>query len=205
MQTSGTLRRCEYSGLSTDVHRLILYSVKGDVMRQPKPWYRKSTRSWYVQIGRKQVRLGRDQGQAWVKYHELMSVSRGAEPEGETTIVTLVGLYLAWCEKNRAPSRYVPVGTMDLWSPSRRRLNDTGRLARSGFLVTSSPMAPPWTSSFGPSRLDWTSRVGSMTSADSCSARGRFCGLVPSFQASLTHRSGDDTHAVSADLVRIRA
>ena len=79
-RVSGTLRRCEYSGLSTDVHRLILYSVKGNVMRQPKPWYRKSTRSWCVQIGRKQVRLGRDQRQAWVKYHELMSVSRGAEP-----------------------------------------------------------------------------------------------------------------------------
>jgi hypothetical protein len=66
----------------------------------------------------------------------------------------------------------VPVGTMNLWSPSRRRLNDPGRLARRGSLVTSSPMAPPCSSSFGPSRLDWSSRIGTMTSADSCARRG---------------------------------
>lgn len=70
-------------------------------MRQPKPWYRKSTTSWYVQIGRKQVRLGRDKQAVWTKYHEFMSVTRGAEPEDETTIVSL---YRAWCEKNHAPS-----------------------------------------------------------------------------------------------------
>lgn len=75
-------------------------------MRQPKPWYRKSTRSWYVQVGRKQVRLGRDKQAAWAKYYKLMSVPRGAESEGKITIATLVGLYLAWCEKNRAPSTY---------------------------------------------------------------------------------------------------
>jgi integrase len=75
-------------------------------MRQPKPWYRKSTRSWYVQIGRKQVRLGRDKETAWAKYYELMSVTRGAEPEGKITVATLVALYLAWCEKNPAPSTY---------------------------------------------------------------------------------------------------
>ena len=73
-------------------------------MRQPKPWYRKSTRSWYVQIGRKQVRLGRDKHSAWAKYHELMSMTGGAIREHDVTVVTLVQLYLAWCEKNRAPS-----------------------------------------------------------------------------------------------------
>ena len=45
--------------------------------------------------------------------------------------------------------------------------------------------APPCHSSFGPSRLDWFSRVGTMTSADSCSARVGFRQPVPSFQAAL--------------------
>ena len=44
-------------------------------MRHPKPWYRKSSKSWYVQIDQKQVRLGRDKQAAWMKYREFMSVT----------------------------------------------------------------------------------------------------------------------------------
>ena len=42
-------------------------------MRQPKPFFRKQTRSWYVQIGKKQVPLGKDEKAAWDKYHQIMA------------------------------------------------------------------------------------------------------------------------------------
>ena len=46
-------------------------------MRQAKPWFRKSTKTWYVQLDGRQVPLGKDKEQANRKYHELMSGRRG--------------------------------------------------------------------------------------------------------------------------------
>ena len=42
-------------------------------MRQPKPFFRKSTQSYYVKIDRKFIPLGKDQGKAWEEYHKIMS------------------------------------------------------------------------------------------------------------------------------------
>ena len=88
-----------------------------------------------------------------------------------------------------APLRSIPVGTVNLWSRYRRRLEIADRLAPRGSLAVSVPVAPPCTSLFGPSRLDWTSRLGTMTSAEFCTARGGFHQRVPMFRASPTGRS----------------
>jgi hypothetical protein len=45
-------------------------------MRQPKPFFRAQTQSWFVQFGKEQVPLGRDEKKAWDKYHDLMSERR---------------------------------------------------------------------------------------------------------------------------------
>ncbi len=47
-------------------------------MKQPKPFFRRYTRSWYVQIGKRQIGkrqicLGRDKKAAWEKYHQIMA------------------------------------------------------------------------------------------------------------------------------------
>ena len=42
-------------------------------MKQPKPFFRRFTQSWYVQIGNQQINLGRDRKLAWEKYHQLMA------------------------------------------------------------------------------------------------------------------------------------
>jgi hypothetical protein len=42
-------------------------------MREPKPFFRKQTGTWYVQIGKKQHNLGRDEQVAKQKYHALMA------------------------------------------------------------------------------------------------------------------------------------
>ena len=51
-------------------------------MRVPKPWYRKSTRSWFVQLDGRQVPLGRDKQEAHRKYHSLMAGRRNGHSIG---------------------------------------------------------------------------------------------------------------------------
>lgn len=40
----------------------------------PKPFYRKSRNTWYVQIDGRQVNLGRDREAAFIRYHQLMAM-----------------------------------------------------------------------------------------------------------------------------------
>jgi len=42
----------------------------------PKPFYKKSRACWYVEIDRKQIKLGPDQAEAFRLYHELMAAPR---------------------------------------------------------------------------------------------------------------------------------
>ena len=74
-------------------------------MRQPKPFYRKQTSSWYVQLNGKQHNLGPDEKAAWGKYHDLMA-SRPA-PADETTLVgDLLGRFLEWTKLHRKPATF---------------------------------------------------------------------------------------------------
>ena len=69
-------------------------------MRQPKPWYRKQTKSWYVQIDGKQINLGSKKRNAWRKYHEIMA--NGAVSARTDTAILLLDKYLTWCDHNLA-------------------------------------------------------------------------------------------------------
>ncbi|HVX10003.1 MAG TPA: site-specific integrase [Pirellulales bacterium] len=74
-------------------------------MRQPKPFFRKQTQSWYVQIGKRQHNLGRDEKEAWAKYHELMSSTPA--PADETTLIgDLLGRFLEWTKLHRKPATF---------------------------------------------------------------------------------------------------
>jgi hypothetical protein len=39
-------------------------------MRMPKPWFRKASQTWYVQV----VNLGPDRDKAFAEYHRLMAI-----------------------------------------------------------------------------------------------------------------------------------
>ena len=73
-------------------------------MRQPKPFFRKQTESWYVQIDGRQIPLGKDEKAAWDKYHALLANRQPTTPE--TTVDALIGKFLEWCEKHREPATY---------------------------------------------------------------------------------------------------
>ena len=38
----------------------------------PKPFFEKARKSWYVEINRKQIKLGADKEKAFQQYHQLM-------------------------------------------------------------------------------------------------------------------------------------
>lgn len=66
-----------------------------------KPFFRSQTQSWYVRIDGKQVNLGKDKDAAFRRYHELMA---GRAPvEKKTPAVELIGRFLDWCERHKAP------------------------------------------------------------------------------------------------------
>ena len=74
-------------------------------MKQPKPFFRKFTGTWYVQIGKRQINLGRDKKAAWEKYHQLMA-DQDAVPEQLATVAQLFECYLEWCASRRSKGTY---------------------------------------------------------------------------------------------------
>ena len=79
----------------------------------PKPWFRKQTGSWYVQLNGRQINLGPDRKAA----HEMLQRLLGGVEEAPTSLTAheLLAHYCDWMEGNRAPST---VG------PRRRMLDD---------------------------------------------------------------------------------
>lgn len=68
--------------------------------REPKPFFRTQTRSWYVQLEGRQINLGKDREVAFQKYHELMTRRRTV---GEfNNVAKLLEQYWQWCQRNLA-------------------------------------------------------------------------------------------------------
>jgi integrase len=73
-------------------------------MRQPKPFFRKSTQSYYVKINRKFIPLGKDEGKAHEEYHKIMA---GRQPvTTDSPVANLVGQFLTHCERHKKPQTY---------------------------------------------------------------------------------------------------
>lgn len=73
-------------------------------MRQPEPFYRKQTQSYYVRIKGKFIPLGKDKKEAWAKYHAIMSDRQPVTPE--TPAAALIARFLAWASDNREAGTY---------------------------------------------------------------------------------------------------
>lgn len=88
--------------------------------RRPKPWWRSERNAWFVTIRGVQHNLGPKKEAAERLFYELM-----AKPEppviASDSLVSILDLYLAWCEKHRSP------GTYDWY---RQRLSEFARNVR---------------------------------------------------------------------------
>lgn len=41
-------------------------------MRFPKPFFRQSEQAWHLQLGKRQISLGKDRGEAFLRYQEIL-------------------------------------------------------------------------------------------------------------------------------------
>ncbi len=71
-------------------------------MRQPKPFFRKQTRSWYVQLGKRQINLGKNEDEAKAKYHQLMLEHNRRAAVIDDTVAGILEAYWQWLKANRA-------------------------------------------------------------------------------------------------------
>jgi len=82
--------------------------------RHPQPFWREFTRCWYVQIGKKQIRLSPDRDEAFRIYYELMSRGQEDQPSSSavalapipTLVVEVLDAFLDWCGRNKAARTY---------------------------------------------------------------------------------------------------
>lgn len=76
-------------------------------MRQAQPYFKKSHRAWYVNLGGKTHRLGEDKEKAWKEYHRLMAADEAQAPlTSNATVAALLEQFLTWTQANREPRTY---------------------------------------------------------------------------------------------------
>jgi len=95
-------------------------------MRKPRPFFRKQTKSWYVQLGKQQVNLGKDKELAWARYHELMLNHQRDASIQDDTVAALVEAHWQWLKANRAEStartRKPFLKSFRLWAGEKMRV-----------------------------------------------------------------------------------
>src|SRR5688572_30686966 len=67
-------------------------------MRIPRPWFRESNKTWYVQLRGRQVNLGKNKTEAHAKYRKLMGQNGADLPVNDVLLA-----YYRWLKANRAP------------------------------------------------------------------------------------------------------
>ena len=70
----------------------------------PKPFFKASRNTWYVEIDRKQINLGSDKKEAFDRYHELMR----QKPQNVdcTLAIGVIDAYLGWIRQNKSYRTY---------------------------------------------------------------------------------------------------
>lgn len=72
----------------------------------PKPFFKKARKSWYVEINRKQIKLGFDKEEAFQLYHQLMQQPAEEATTSPESLVGIIDAFLDWTQRNRAPDTY---------------------------------------------------------------------------------------------------
>lgn len=75
-------------------------------MRFPKPFFRTSKRAWYLQLGKRQLSLGKDRDEAYRRYRRWMAEQGAAPPAWGTTVATVCDLFLDWSSRHNLPDTY---------------------------------------------------------------------------------------------------
>jgi len=73
-----------------------------NIMREPRPFFRKQTQSWYVKLGKEFVPLGNDETEAFEEYHAIMTKRRQEAVTADDSVANLIDLRWNWIKANRA-------------------------------------------------------------------------------------------------------
>ena len=71
----------------------------------PKPFFRDSRNTWYVQLGGKQINLGPDKTKAFRRYHDLMRETRPAQTRC-VKVVELIDEFLESVQQNQSAGTF---------------------------------------------------------------------------------------------------
>lgn len=78
--------------------------------RRPEPFWRAERKCWFVQLGKKQVRLSPDEAEAWRLYHEMMArppeAPRPVVYGQQTPVLDILEAFLGWAEASSSPKTY---------------------------------------------------------------------------------------------------
>ena len=72
----------------------------------PKPFFRKSRSTWFVELNGRQINLGRDREEAFKRYHQLLASPKDAPKLDSSLVVVICDNFLDWVKKNRADATY---------------------------------------------------------------------------------------------------
>jgi integrase len=77
-------------------------------MKFPKPFFRRAKQAWYLQLGGRQISLGKDRDEAFRRYQEIMLHERGqiAAPDAALTVAQVCDLFLDWSCRHNDPRTY---------------------------------------------------------------------------------------------------
>jgi hypothetical protein len=78
-------------------------------MRFPKPFFRASKDAWYVQLGKRQISLGKDRDEEFERYRVLLLQERGENPEPafrRLTVAQVFDLFLEWSNRHNEAKTY---------------------------------------------------------------------------------------------------
>ncbi|MDB4614148.1 site-specific integrase [bacterium] len=73
--------------------------------RQPKPWYWKARKAWFVTIDGKRHNLGSEKKPAQDRFHQLMR-SPAKRTVNRETVVAIADRFLEWVQNHRSPHTY---------------------------------------------------------------------------------------------------
>ncbi len=77
-------------------------------MRFPKPFFRSAKGAWYVQLGKRQISLGKEREEAFDHYRQLLLHERGDIPNAtqSLTVAEIADLFLEWSNRHNDPGTY---------------------------------------------------------------------------------------------------
>ena len=78
-------------------------------MRFPKPFFREYKDAWYLQLGKRQVSLGKDRDEAFERYCEILLHERGETGEAafrHLTVAQVSDLFLDWSNRHNEVQTY---------------------------------------------------------------------------------------------------